>query len=217
MMCPLFIGRCTRNDAAQIENLRLAAYRASPVMLIKDENILLWSDEYDNGIVLAVWENGQCVSTMRGNVALTAAELLAFDPCLAELEHPAFPALVLGRAATASAWGENGLNSLLRFHFLDHAIQSGIKTVVGTVSVGATRTRLLTNLGWQSRNTDAAYPHIVDLYGTNMVTLDIARDGPKALVTMLEMAREILMEFPWRGETVGHETNGFKTSKRKIL
>jgi hypothetical protein len=66
-------ARATQQHSADIQQLRLEAYRAAPEFQLSDERSLAWGREDAEGIVLAVWHAGVMVSTTRGNILRDSA------------------------------------------------------------------------------------------------------------------------------------------------
>jgi hypothetical protein len=143
------ITRAARQHAAAIEQLRRDAYRAAPDFQLCDERSLNWGSEDTDGIVLALWHDDAIVSTTRGNLVRDRAQAEHFLECdLADIPVT-YPALLLGRAATAATFARHGLHSLLRYVFIRAARDCAIACVTGIVIDGAPRTRLMHRLGYE--------------------------------------------------------------------
>ena len=143
------ITRADQQHAAAVEQLRIGAYRAAPEFQLCDERSLYWGSEDTEAIVLAVWHDDVIVSTIRGNLVRDRAQAEHFLECdLADIPV-SYPALLLGRAATAATFARHGLHSLLRYVLIRAARDCAIACVTGIVIDGAPRTRLMHRLGYE--------------------------------------------------------------------
>lgn len=194
-----FCSIATYDEASAIEELRRQEYEAHPSIILINPAVLEWSSADNESLVLAAWDGSACVATMRGKVIRTLSDAEHAIESPLDCIPMAFPALLLGRAATSSDWQGRGLNSLLRFHFLRLALLQGFASLIGETNVGAPRLRLLDTLGWRS------YPgisvgSILGTHGNSVIVLDLTENGTRALSVLEERTHEIAVQFPWIGE-----------------
>jgi hypothetical protein len=139
-----------KDQIAAIEALRKEAYEGASEFQIAGKEAWEWSEADANGQVLAVWDReGQALATMRGSFAPNRAEAQNQLECTVPLQPSWFPTLVLERAATKARIAQRGLNSLLRYVFIETAIQHRLGSIIGAVFEGAPRLGVLAELGYQ--------------------------------------------------------------------
>jgi hypothetical protein len=132
-----------------VEDLRRSAYLRAPEFTVLDDSAYRWTEADDNGFVLTVWvADGTALATMRGTVAPQRTDAEHHFECSVPLDESYFPALLLERGATREDRSCSGLNSLLRLHFFDAAMRSNVRSVMGAVFTGASRMKLLEELGY---------------------------------------------------------------------
>src|SRR5437762_8526811 len=99
-----FMGRisvATAADANAIVCLRKSAFAASEQFRMRDYSDLEWGLHDEEGIVLAAWdENGEVISTTRGEVVINAADAEERMMSTFPIATDVFPALLLSRGAT---------------------------------------------------------------------------------------------------------------------
>ena len=135
---------------AAIEELRRDAYERAPEFQVSGPIAWEWTQTDQKGHVLAVWDNaGNALATMRGTYAHNRAEAEEQLECSISLAPSWFPTLVLERAATKAGIVQRGLNSLLRYLFIECAIHHKLGSVTGAVFEGAPRLGVLKELGYQ--------------------------------------------------------------------
>jgi hypothetical protein len=155
------IARATAQDCADIERLRREAYQAAPEFQVTDDRFVAWGRDDTDGIVLAAWNEGQMVSTTRGNLLRDEAEAGRFMECELSDIPLRYPALILSKGATSRNFGRHGLHSMLRYAFIRAARDSGIGSVTGVVFEGAPRTRLMHRVGYEYFSVkEAWYSHV---------------------------------------------------------
>jgi hypothetical protein len=143
------IAQATEQHSAEIQQLRLEAFRAAPEFQLSDERSLAWGSDDAEGIVLAAWHEGTIVSTTRANILRNSAAAERFMECDLSDIPLRYPALVLGKGATSPVFGRHGLHSILRYIFIRAARDCAIASVAGVVFEGAPRTRLMRRLGYE--------------------------------------------------------------------
>ena len=133
-----------------VENLRREAYERAPEFQIANRNAWAWTDADVKGHVLAIWDReGNLLSTMRGIYASNRAEAEEQLECTMPLGSSWFPTIILEKAATAARTANKGLNALLRYMFIEAALQHKLGSVTGAVFEGAPRIKTLIELGYQ--------------------------------------------------------------------
>lgn len=159
-----------------------------------------WSDIDSRATVLAVWdESGAPLATMCGVVAATRADAEANFECAIPAEVGHFPALLLCRAATHADHRAEGLNSLLRYYFIQAAWRGGLGSMMSLFFQGAPRLRLLETLGYQMKvlpnvTWESVVPHKSPLLGS------LARERMvSASASLEELLDASLKRYPWRG------------------
>ena len=138
------IARASRETAALIVRLRLAAYGESREFRLLKPECLEWSRVDDEEVVLAAFTaSGEAVSTTRGGIVRGAREAAEHLGCSVNLAAHHFPALLLSRGATERRAGQAGLHSALRYYFLRSILNSSICSALGMVYLSAPRTKLM--------------------------------------------------------------------------
>lgn len=133
-----------------IEKLRKEAYERAPEFQIANKNAWAWTDADAKGHVLAAWDReGNLLSTMRGIYAHNRSEAEEAIECTMPLAASWFPTIILEKAATDARRANKGLNALLRFVFIEAALQHKLGSVTGAVFEGAPRIKTLVELGYQ--------------------------------------------------------------------
>lgn len=172
------------NDhTGEIETLRRQEYaNASGYTL--DLNTLGWSLSDSQSFVMVAKDGDKIISTMRGEI-ISEKNLME-----KKLECPwdfpkdlQLPAILLSRAATAKSHQSQGLNLILRYHFLKMAQHYQIPMVIGTFVSGSPRQNTMLDmgyeffentLGWQQSTYRSHRPVIV-------AVLDMKANGERAL------------------------------------
>jgi hypothetical protein len=145
-----FIREASRGDAAAITDLRIAAYYNAPEFSVVDADTLCWDKKDEDSIVLAVWSrDGQVLSTTRAEVYPDQCAAEEAMECSVEGSVVEFPVLLLGKGATRQGYGRHGLHSALRFHLLQAADQTEVRTVLGIVYSDAPRVHLMERIGYR--------------------------------------------------------------------
>src|SRR5262249_29289044 len=136
-----YIRPCTASDASTVNALRHAAYERATEFQVIRPSLLEWGARDGDAVVLGAWNYAnQLVSTMRGAIVANRREAEAALTCTVDCDAVGYPALVLSKGATASAYSTHGLNSVLRYYFLDATI-GVVRSALGLVYANAARTR----------------------------------------------------------------------------
>lgn len=180
------------DSTSEIENLRRQEY-ANARGYSLDLNTLRWSVSDSQSFVMVAKDCDAIISTMRGEVITEASLLEKKLECPWDFPMPLqLPALLLSRAATAKSHQSQGLNLVLRLHFLKMAQHYQIPMVIGTFVSGSPRQNTLremgyhffeNTLGWQQSTYRSHRPVIV-------AVLDMKTNGERAINYCLEKLGE---------------------------
>jgi hypothetical protein len=195
-----FIYPARAQDRAAIDALRVEEYGRSSDFALLDANSIRWNSGPSDGIVLAAWDDDQCVATMQGSVVSDIQSAQRLLTCEILLEEDFLPALVLTKAATKHSARRMGLNSALRYHFFSAARH--VSSVLGSVYAGAQRTNLMAAIGYHFRPVlGASFSDTKDVRPTREVLLAIlpANLLEMAIDSLRQTAAEPLETYPWRG------------------
>lgn len=195
------------DDVDAISSLRLEEYTGSRDFSIKDTAFvghLNWSDEDEKSYVLTVWSNGFLLATMRASFITDRQDAVKhFDGFAPPLDHNEWPSPVLERGATRASLQRSGLNSLMRYYFLEAAIESRFRRIYGYVPFGGSRTRLLESLGYNffcRPDQDVVTP---SHFRWAIAWLDIPSHGHKALNILKQFVGREIRRYPWTGTRLG--------------
>ena len=132
-----------------VEAVRRAAYRRATEFDWKDEALLAWSADDDEGTVIALRDaQGRALSTVRASVFASISQAEQFlEYSLAGIEV-ATPVMVLSRAATDPEVSRQGLNSVVRYAYLAAAALAPVESVVTLVYDGGPRLRSMREAGF---------------------------------------------------------------------
>jgi hypothetical protein len=149
----------TAADAAAVTALRQEEYTTSREFTLVSPSSLAWGPDDESGVVLVVVQtDGAVVSTMRGRL-FGSKEVFERSSGLdlSSVDLPA-PTLFLDRASTHAAVRKQGLNSVLRYHFLRAAAGWNYPSVSGWLFSGVARTRTMTQIGYHFTAVSATQP-----------------------------------------------------------
>jgi hypothetical protein len=197
------IRLATRTDAAAIGALRVEAFEASPDFRIANARFieqLRWTDEDDAVDVLSVWREGKPIATMRMEVILDRRHAAVYSSGLMPPpDHVEWPALALARVATHRSYSKTGLNSLMRFYFLQAALASEARRFYAYVIFGAARTRLMASLGYEFVTRSDQDPDLASERPWSLAWLDLRMRGKQALALLEGHVGSMKHEYPWVG------------------
>ena len=183
-----------------IERLRREAFLQAPEFLVLTPRTYQWVEVDQRGCVLAVWDNqGAPLATLCGAVATTRADAEDRFESILPIDVSHFPALLLSRAATRVDHRSRGLNSLLRYYFLQMARCQELKSTLSIVFEGAPRLRMLERLGYDlirilSINSTYVSPRVPPLLGS------LCGERIATASALLEtLLRDLFDQYPWRG------------------
>jgi hypothetical protein len=197
------IRLATPADAAAIGALRVEAFEGSSDFSIANVRFieqLRWTDEDDAVDVIAAWRGNKPVATMRLQVIADrhhAAEYAA--GLMPPADHVEWPALALARVATHASCGRTGLNSLIRYYFLEAALASEARRLYSYVVLGAARTKLMASLGYQFLTRSDSDPDLASQRPWALAWLDLPGQGKQALALLERQISSTGQEYPWVG------------------
>jgi hypothetical protein len=193
----------TPDEKLAIELLRRQAYERAAEFSILKSSAYSWDEDDNLGYVLGVWDKDRnALATMRGIVAAGRTEAEDHFECSVPLEGSYFPSLLLGRGATLVNRSSVGLNSLLRYHFFEAAIQMDLHSVLGAVFDGAPRIRLLKSLGYEFRKPDRVWDENLKIRSPILIASLRQDDFCRARTLLIETVERLFHEFPWEGATI---------------
>jgi hypothetical protein len=187
-------------QAHAIERLRREAFLQAPEFFVLTPRTYEWGENDQRGCVLAVWDNqGAPLATLCGAVATTRADAEDRFECILPFPVSRFPALLLSRAATRVDHRSRGLNTLLRYYFLQMARRQELRSILSLVFEGAPRIRMLERLGYDliripSINSTYVSPRVPPLIGS------LCGERIATASALLEtLLRDLFDQYPWRG------------------
>jgi hypothetical protein len=193
-----------REEMRAIEALRRSAYQGAPEFDVLKPAAYEWTQNDDHGHVLAVWDdNASALATMRGTVVAGRDEAEALLECTVPLDIALFPALLLERGATCPDLSCAGLNSLMRYHFIEATIRCDLCSIIGAVFEGAPRLRVLTALGYVFTVPESMWDENL-VPRTSLLIAALARTQMStACVLLQDLLGDVQRRFPWYGPRLG--------------
>jgi hypothetical protein len=190
-----------------VEMLRRRAYQRAPEFDVLKRSAYEWTPADDRGYVLAVWsDDNTALATMRGTVVAGRDEAETQLECAVPLAPTFFPALVLERGATCADRSHTGLNSLMRYYFIEAALRLALGSVLGAVFDGAPRLRLLAKLGYEFSKPERVWdPNIAPRTSVLIASLARARMA-EACALLLTSLRDVHERFRWYGQPMADAT-----------
>lgn len=152
------------SHSAQVENLRSIAYHNSTGFKVINEDVFekycRWCEKDDTGIVLLLLnENGDAISTLRGNVYFDSAEHEASNPSFAGHtgNFVKYPVLDMTFAATAPNYYNGGFLSVLRY-YMYFLHRHTVKSISGQVVKESVLFHTLQHLGYNFKEIAKTQP-----------------------------------------------------------
>jgi hypothetical protein len=197
------IARASKEIAAPIVRLRLAAYSESREFRLLKPECLEWSRVDDEEVVLAAFTaSGEVVSTTRGGIVRGAREAAEHLGCSVNLAQHHFPALLLSRGATERQAGQAGLHSALRYYFLRSILHSSVCSALGMVYFSAPRTNLMRDIGYEFHAPARVWDVEVEPIQPVMVAHLRADRVVKACQLLEALIGDTLRAYPWHGSPI---------------
>jgi|GEM_PF-1803781 len=133
----------------EISKLRKQEYaRASGFSL--DLESLNWKKADEESYVMAVFESGSPIATMRGEIIQDLSLVEQKIECPWTFPYRLkTPTMLLSRAATDSTFRTSGLNLLQRYYFLKLALDLKLSTLLGTFVSHSPREQSLREMGYE--------------------------------------------------------------------
>lgn len=195
------IRLASRQDLNQINALRIREFqRSAQFTLIKPEK-LKWNRCDDASIVLSAWDGDTAVATMRAVVVCDTAEAESCVQCIVP-EYTLFPAMVFNSAATHMEYRGIGLNQLLRYHFLNIAMDAGIQCLLSPMYEGAPRIQFMKNLGYHFTVPPLSWQNKLGPKAERILGLLVREKMPHAMDLIETQRRDIIISYPWKGRRV---------------
>lgn len=189
-----------RDEIRVIEALRRSAYQRAPEFAVLRPSAYQWTHADDRGDVLAVWDEHRTpLATMRGTVVADRDEAERQLECTVPVDGALFPALVLERGATCADRSASGLNSLMRYYFIEAALRRALGSVLGAVFDGAPRLRLLARIGYEFVKSDRVWDENIAPRASVLIASLPRERMPGACAVLLESLNDVLGRFPWDG------------------
>ncbi len=195
------IRKAIAGDRPLIESLRLAAYSSAREFTVVDAGAVAW-DQYDDTdcIVVACDVSGAPLSTTRGGILSDRTTAESRLEARLDIADDAFPALLIGKGATAAPYRALGLHSALRYHLLRGVGGTAeIRSVLGLVYDSAPRTNTMRSAGYEFVGPiEHWYTDLSPRVPTFLAVLERERLA-HALDYLRESSRRVLTDFPWQG------------------
>jgi hypothetical protein len=194
------VGVASAADREAVNALRVETYSAAREFRLLRPDLLAWDTRDRSAIVLGGWDDtGQLVATIQCRVAGSPAHAEAQVGVSVAMAASLFPAVVMGRAATAPGRTGRGLNSVMRWHCLTAARDAGFRSVLGLAYQGAPRMRTMEAMGYRSLQPERVWdPEVEPLSPPILVYLSRAAFAG-ALDYLWPLAAEAVSAFPWQG------------------
>lgn len=196
-----FTRQAFRQDRKPIEELRIKEFRRSAQFTLLKPEKLLWNQCDDSSVVLAAWDEAHAVSTMRAVVVNNPKEAQNCVQCIVP-EDTAFPAMVFNNAATHSEYRGIGLNQLLRFYFLQTALDNNIQSLLSPMYDGAPRIRFMVELGYEFTVPTHSWQDKLNARATRILGVLARKQMPRALHHIQTQRQEAIEAYPWLGRPV---------------
>jgi len=197
------VGLAGREDLQAVNALRLETYNATPEFRLLRPDLLAWHAADPSCIVLGGWDDtGRLVATIQCRVAGSAAHAEAMIGASVDVAPTCFPAVVMGRAATAQGRTGRGLNSVLRWHCLTAARDLGFRAALGLAYQGAPRMRTMEAMGYHLWRPARLWDPEVEPKVPPIVAFLYRADFDAALDYLWPLAGEQVAACPWDGPTL---------------
>lgn len=133
------------SDGPELTLLLQDSYRLSTDFTVREDSY--FHDHFSGrSAVVLVRSGGELLGMMRASLISCSADLAFEDED--KLSNELAPAIYLSRAATVRDGRIRGVNSMMRLYCIEAAIELGLKSVVGFVYQDASRTKLMSALGY---------------------------------------------------------------------
>jgi len=194
------VGLARPQDQEAINALRVETYKSATEFKLLRPDLLYWDGASPAHVVLAGWDDeGRLSSTFQGIAAGSAAAVERILGVSITLDDSLFPTFITGRAATLRSHARSGLNSVLRWHFLQATIAAGFPSTMGLAYTGAPRLRTMFQMGYASFNPERVWDPEVEFITPPLVVY-LRSEGYQAALASLEGAAATqIAAYPWTG------------------
>jgi hypothetical protein len=197
------VGLAGPADQVAVNALRFETYSAAPEFRLMRPDLLAWEAHDPSCIVLGGWDDaGRLVATIQCRVAGSAAHAEAMIGASVDMAAACFPAVVMGRAATAPGRTGRGLNSVLRWYCLTAARDLGFRSALGLAYQGAPRMRTMEAMGYNLRQPARVWDPEVEPKVPPILAFLHHADFDAALDYLWPLAGEQVAACPWQGPTL---------------
>jgi hypothetical protein len=169
-------------------------------VLIRPEK-LLWDDCDDNSIVLAAWDGPCAVATMRAVVGSNPLQAENCAQCMVPRDL-GYPAMIFTNAATHWDYRGIGLNQLLRYHFLQIAMNHTIQVLLSPMYEGAPRIRFMQSLGYEFTIPPLSWQYKLSPRATRILGVLRRTEMPMAIEMIAAQRSAVIEAYPWKGKAV---------------
>ena len=138
---------------------------------------------------------------MRAVVVCDAAEAENCVHCIVP-KYTAFPAMVFNNAATHLDYRGIGLNQLLRYHFLNIALDTGIQCLLSPMYEGAPRIQFMKALGYRFTTPPLSWQNKLEPKAARILGLIAREKMPHAIDVIEAQRQDIITSYPWKGKRV---------------
>lgn len=192
------VRELTEEDAPLVNHLRQEGYASA-----EGFSVPAWALEWnriDNlSIVLGAFEDGDLVASMRGEIIASEGVLVQKIECPwvfpPKLE---FPVLLLSRASTRASHRKQGLNGVLRAHFITLARHWRMRFLIGTLVGASSRKSDMQKLGYEFFDHPTGWND--DAFRSqSQVQVAVLDLDAKAELIAKEQNPRASSDFPWSG------------------
>lgn len=198
--------QCTRQatskDSSVISRLRINEFKRSKNFDLLLTDKLRWSHIDDEQTVLAVWGNtNKPISTMRAVVVYDVIDAQECLQCLVP-NQLRYPAMVFNAAATRKEHRGQGLNQVIRYHYLQAAIRDGIEVILSPIYVGAPRIDFMKALGYEFVTPEKNWQTKLLPKSERILGILPSYEMRHAIDYLKTRRREVINAYPWKGESL---------------
>ena len=197
--------RCTR-QANTKDNYIISRLRIKEFGRSKDFDLLLadklkWNRLDEEQTVVAVWCNKVPLSTMRAVVVNDSISAQNTLQCSVS-DHITYPAIVFNAAATRKENRGEGLNQVIRYHFLAAAIHQGIEALLSPIYFGAPRMDFMTALGYHFIKPNKCWQTKLLPKSERILGILPRAKMRYALKYLFHHRGEAIHHYPWKGTSL---------------
>ncbi|MEQ1821212.1 MAG: hypothetical protein ABL949_01755 [Fimbriimonadaceae bacterium] len=184
-----------------IADLIVSSYEASGDFEVVDSSTLRNQclNPPPASIAFIACDGQRVLSVMHGLLCFSPGQATSALPYIVQPDPEACtPCLTLFRAATIPELRRSALNALLRLHFLRLALNRNMRYMVGTVYLGAQRTRSMEAMGYTFEPcTETGAILGKTKLPTRLAILDLGIQAAKAEAHLLSLVDNLQREYPF--------------------